>query len=166
MAEEAVCELRGEPLPERIEPQLELGFDASIPEDYIPDINQRLNMYQKLTSAGQEQKLKLYRQEMIDRYGKLPQSVKNLLEILNLRLWAQKLYIIKMQRKAEQVKLTFSPATPISTDELLKQIRGWGARARLVPEHSLLFKLKGLKEEEICPQLRQLLEPFMTKSDQ
>ncbi len=163
LMEEAVNELKGQPQPERIEPQIELGLHTRIPEDYLPDINQRLNMYQKLAQATEASQLELYRREMQDRYGRLPQSVELLLQVMGLRLYAQALYITKIQRQGNQVRLNFSPSTPLSVDKVIGLAQGKHSRIKLIQENNLLFKLKSVEEAEICPQLEQLLEPLVAE---
>lgn len=162
LMEEAVGELKGQPVQERIEPQIELGLCARIPEEYLPDINQRLNMYQKLAQASQPEQLEQYRQELEDRYGRLPEPVSRLLQVMDLRIYAQELYITKIQRHKKQVKLNFSSETPVPTDKIINLVSS-NPNARLTPDNSLVFTLKSQQEHNICPQLTELLNPLCHK---
>jgi transcription-repair coupling factor (superfamily II helicase) len=165
LVEEAISELRGQPKPERIEPQIELGIEARIPEDYIPDTNQRLNFYQKIAQAEHKQQLEAHRQEIEDRYGRLPPPVSRLLQVMDLRLLCQQLCITRIRRQGEQVRLDFSPSTPISPERVVSLIEKEKSRARLTPDNSLIFTLNPVTEDEICPRLKQLLEPLIAGSD-
>ncbi len=138
-----------------------MGLNTRIPEAYLPDINQRLNMYQKLAAATEQPQLESYRREMLDRYGRLPQSVELLLQVMGLRLYAQSLYITKIRRQGSQVRLSFRSATPLSVDKVISLAQGRHSRVRLIPENELLFTLKSVAETEICPQLEQLLKPLV-----
>ena len=57
LLEEAVGTLKGEGLPERVEPEIKLHIPAFIPEDYVPDPNQRLVIYKKLTQVGRAEEI-------------------------------------------------------------------------------------------------------------
>ncbi len=160
LMEEAVSELKGQPVQERIEPQIELELCARIPEEYLPDINQRLNMYQKLAQASQKEQLEQYSQEMQDRYGRLPEPVSRLLQVMDLRIYAQKLYVTKIQRNNMQVRLSFSSATPVATDKIISLVSS-NPNTRLAPDNGLIFTLKSQEEYDICPQLTKLLNPLI-----
>ncbi len=86
LMEEAVADLKGEPVAEAIDPEINIAVSAFIPEDYMPDIDQRLNMYRRLSRAGDADALADLKSELIDRFGPLPRSVSNLLLKVRLKI--------------------------------------------------------------------------------
>jgi transcription-repair coupling factor (superfamily II helicase) len=88
LMEEAVADLKGEPIEEEIDPEVNMASSAFIPEDYIPDIDQRLNMYRRLSRIQTAEALADIKAEMIDRFGPLPHTVNNLLVKVMLKLGA------------------------------------------------------------------------------
>ena len=79
LMEESVSELKGEQPVDDIEPEINLPMSAFIPEDYIADIDQRLSAYRRLSRIADMDEISAIKEELIDRYGKLPEEVSNLL---------------------------------------------------------------------------------------
>ena len=69
MMENAVRELRGEEVTPDIEPEIRLGISAYFPDDYIPDVNQRLFFYKRLASLRNPLELEEIKEEIRDRFG-------------------------------------------------------------------------------------------------
>jgi len=69
-------------------PTIDLPLDAFIPEDYVPDLETRLGMYQKLVKVEDIEQLEALRQEFQDRFGALPEEVQNLLYAVRIKLLA------------------------------------------------------------------------------
>src|SRR5437764_3321332 len=86
---EAVAEFKGEASAELAEVKVELPVDAHLPHDYIPGERLRLEAYKKIASATTEEDLAAVREELVDRYGELPQPVDNLLAVAAFRAHAR-----------------------------------------------------------------------------
>jgi transcription-repair coupling factor (superfamily II helicase) len=78
MLEETVRELKGEEVPPEIHSALNLGLDMRIPADYIADENQRLRAYRQIANAGTPADRERVEKELEDRYGPVPDAVRNL----------------------------------------------------------------------------------------
>jgi transcription-repair coupling factor (superfamily II helicase) len=85
MMEEAVMELRGQRRRVDVEPEIQLGFPAYIPDSYIPDENQRLVFYRRLSQAGSTAELDEISVELRERYGPIPPLVDSFLRVMDLR---------------------------------------------------------------------------------
>ncbi len=83
----AAAELKGGEAPE-YETVLDLGFEPYIPESYVPDITHRVNIYRRLSSASSPGEISDLENELADRFGKPPLSVKRLLKTCALKLKA------------------------------------------------------------------------------
>ncbi len=77
--------------------EVELRMPSLLPDDFIPDVNTRLSFYKRIASAKNEQDLEEIKVELIDRFGRLPDAARNLLDIARLRQQAQKLGIRKLE---------------------------------------------------------------------
>src|SRR2546422_6691036 len=93
LMEETVRELKGEEVPLEVHSALNLGLDIRIPSDYITDENQRLRTYRQIASAADSAARERLEKELEDRYGPVPDAVKNLLEYSALKTMAEKLGI-------------------------------------------------------------------------
>ncbi len=88
MLAEAVAELRGQK-PPMFEPiPFKIDFDAYLPYDYIPETENRLWAYQRLFTADKEEKIARIKEELQDRFGRLPDTAKNLVDFLTVRILA------------------------------------------------------------------------------
>ncbi|MDH6123089.1 transcription-repair coupling factor [Kitasatospora sp. GP82] len=96
MVGEAVAEFReslaggGEPEEEPLEVKIELPVDAHVPHDYAPGERLRLQAYRSIAAVNSEEDIVQVREELTDRYGKLPEAVENLLLVAGLRLFARR----------------------------------------------------------------------------
>ncbi|MBB5016738.1 transcription-repair coupling factor [Rehaibacterium terrae] len=76
--------------------EVELHIPALIPDDYLPDVHARLTLYKRIASARDNAALRELQVEMIDRFGLLPDPVKHLFAVAELRLQAEELGIRKL----------------------------------------------------------------------
>ncbi|MFC1682934.1 transcription-repair coupling factor [Candidatus Zixiibacteriota bacterium] len=89
LLDEAVRELKGEKIAAAPEPRLYLKVDAFIPDAYIPDEGQKVALCQRLSRAASLRAIDEIRQEMIDRYGQVPDSAQALLDVVAVSLLAR-----------------------------------------------------------------------------
>ena len=87
---------------------IDLGVSTYIPESYLPDINQRLLMYNKIASANSEKELKQIHIEMINRFGLLPLEIKNLFYNAELSIFAVDNNIEKISVSKNNLILKYS----------------------------------------------------------
>ncbi len=86
---EAVASFRGEGDTEPVEIRIDLPVDAHLPHDYVPGERLRLEAYKKLASVTDEAALADIEAELVDRYGAMPEPVRNLIEVARLRTVAR-----------------------------------------------------------------------------
>src|SRR6185295_13167689 len=103
MLERTVAELRGEDVTDEASVTINLGVDVAIPEDYISDMGQRLRTYKRVSSARDEEMLRVILTETQDRYGRLPQSVEQLFSYALLRRLAENLAVLSIDKTGEGV---------------------------------------------------------------
>jgi transcription-repair coupling factor (superfamily II helicase) len=113
LLEEAVSNLKGIPVKEQVVPQIALPCEGYIPEEYIPEMYQRLQMYKKLASATSEKEIQNIKEELIDRFGKYPEPVKWLLELMNIRMLAVKCNITTISTIQDKIYITLPTTTEL-----------------------------------------------------
>ncbi|QSB00780.1 transcription-repair coupling factor [Methylomonas sp. EFPC1] len=104
-------------------PEVDLQVAALIPEDYLPDIHARLVLYKRIASAETEDDLRKLKIEMIDRFGLLPDQVKALFAITELKQHAAHLGIRKIEAHATGGRIVFIASPQIDTGELILMIQ-------------------------------------------
>ena len=111
MVGEAVAEFReslanggAEPEEEPLEVKIELPVDAHVPHDYAPGERLRLQAYRSIAAVNSEADIQQVRDELVDRYGKLPEPVENLLLVAALRLYARRCGISDITLQGSNVR--------------------------------------------------------------
>jgi len=96
---------------------------ALIPDDYLPDVHNRLILYKRIASAEDGESLKELRIEMIDRFGMLPEATLNLFESTRLKQIAQELGILKLELAAEGGRIVFNDSPNIDPLKLIQMVQ-------------------------------------------
>ncbi|MFD8074393.1 transcription-repair coupling factor [Streptomyces sp. NPDC059718] len=99
-----------------LEVKVELPVDAHVPHDYAPGERLRLQAYRSIAAVNSEEDIKAVREELTDRYGKLPEPVENLLLVAGLRLLARRLGVCDITLQGNNVR--FSPVELRESQEL------------------------------------------------
>ncbi len=120
MLERTVQELRGEEIEEEISTQLNLGVDTRIPDDYIADMSQRLRTYKRIASARSDEELDRIRDEVADRYGRLPMPVENLFRYASVRREAEHVGVMAIDRVGESLSIKLGEKARVEPDRLLE----------------------------------------------
>jgi len=110
LLEQAIREIKGEK-EEEIKSKINLKGDIRIPEDYIPQMNLRLNLYKRISSVESLDSVERIKAEIRDRFGPLPPSVKNLLRYGVIKFLAQKIRIKAIDRVGSRLIFKFFPST-------------------------------------------------------
>lgn len=88
--------------------QIDLNVSAFIPDSFIEENNQKIEVYQNIALCENDENLQDITDEIIDRYGKMPIEVENLLDVSSIKILCKKLGIIKIIQKSEKILFTFS----------------------------------------------------------
>jgi transcription-repair coupling factor (superfamily II helicase) len=107
--------------------EVNLHLPALLPADYCPDVHERLSLYKRLSSAEDADALNTLAEEIIDRFGKIPEQTVALIETHKLRILAKPLGITKLDAHGESITLQFAnaatAATPIEPYDLIMLIQ-------------------------------------------
>ena len=156
MLEETVHELRGGKIKVHIEPDIQLGLPAYIPEAYIPDVNQRLVFYKKLANVEDRPELEELGYEMEDRFGPLPELVLALIEVMDLRRILRTYMVSAVAKRAALVTLHFHPDSPVQAERLVAFVQQDKRRSQLSPDLRLTLPLK--PDEDVIQAVKTLLQ--------
>ena len=119
-----VRELKGEDMPPEIHSTITLGVDLRIPNTYIGEEIQRLRTYKKLASVENAAEQQRVLDEMADRYGPVPDMVRQLAEFSLLRAIAQRLGVESIDRRQGFFNLKIHPEARISPENLMALVAG------------------------------------------
>jgi transcription-repair coupling factor (superfamily II helicase) len=158
LLEESIHELKGEKVPPRIEPTVNLPIPAYIPEDYVPDINQRLVIYKRLSAVPSDNAITDIEQELIDRYGTLPVQVEHLLEIARLKGLLRRYLILSVDFNAGQLILSFHQDADGSLEKILSLVSQGTSRFRFTPDLKLIARYQGAGGRNIISEIKNILK--------
>ena len=126
--ERAVTSLKAGEIPNPDEPltsgiEIELGIPAVIPDDYVYDVHLRLILYKRIAGAKTTAELDELKVEFIDRFGLLPEATKTLFRITELRLFAERIGIEKIDANDNGARILFTEQPDINPAKLIELIQ-------------------------------------------
>ena len=128
--------------------EVKLHIPALIPDDYLPDITTRLVLYKRVAAANSLEALREIQVEMIDRFGLLPEQVKNLFSQAMIRVKAQRLGIAEIEASHDGGSIAFTDQTQVAPLTLVKLIQG----------NPKMFSLSGSNKLRFSTELPDLAE--------
>jgi transcription-repair coupling factor (superfamily II helicase) len=131
--------------PLELSSEINLHLSALIPDDYLPDVHNRLILYKRISNAKNQDELDELQVEMIDRFGLLPEPVKNLFAVTSIKLDAELLGIRKIDAGNVGGRVEFAAETKIDPMRLVKMIQQQSKRFKLDGADRLRF-IEELKE--------------------
>jgi transcription-repair coupling factor (superfamily II helicase) len=124
LLDEVVKEMQGEEVKTEIDVQIDLDATCYIPDEYISDSSQKIEIYQDIALCKNEEDIQNVIDEMIDRFGNMPSEIENLIEIARIKILCKKLNISKVQGKRSFAVFTFELGEfNIDVNELAKNYR-------------------------------------------
>ncbi|HEX4918420.1 MAG TPA: transcription-repair coupling factor [Limnobacter sp.] len=103
--------------------EINLHTPALLPEEYCPDVHERLTLYKRLASAEDLDEIALIQEELIDRFGKLPEPAVALLDTHRLRILAKPLGMQKIDSSGEATVVQFDPQPNVDAGKIILMIQ-------------------------------------------
>ncbi len=138
LLEQAIQEIKGEQPPPRIDPDIRLKLEALIPEDYVPDPQQRMNLYKRLSRAAEPTEIDEIEEEIVDLYGQTPFQVSHLMQVMRIRLAMKEVRIQRLDYNEQDLVFSFDPETQVNPQILISWAQK-DRRIRLLPGDRLAF---------------------------
>ena len=120
IVEGAVKEAKGEKEPVRIDTVVDIPIPASIPASYIPRESERLSMYKRIALIETRDDLYDVQDELIDRYGDIPEETGNLLSIALIKAEASRIGITQLRIRDREIRFVFDKSAPIDGAKLIE----------------------------------------------
>lgn len=137
LMEDAISRLKGEPVTETLEPEINVPMSVFIPETYINDIDQRLMAYRRLAKMTELSDVSDFKSELIDRYGRLPQEAGNLLLKIMLKIMSVKAGVKRLDVNDRFLFLWFSELHQKRPFALLEMVDKNPERYGFLPDNGL-----------------------------
>jgi transcription-repair coupling factor (superfamily II helicase) len=151
LLEQTIRELKGEELEDDRRASVNLRIDLRIDATYIPDMNQRLSAYRRMASARTADEIEKLTEELSDRYGTPPASVRHLAEYARIRLLADLIGLESLDREGSAVVLKFRSDARVDPTLLLRLIQG-RADLKLLPPAVLRLEMSPAPGPRLRPE--------------
>lgn len=164
MLTEAVNEEKGIEETSSFDTVIDINVNAYIPDTYIANERQRLEVYKKIGTVENENDRDDMLEELIDRFGTPGENVQNLLTVSLLKAQAHRLYITEIKQIADELKLTFYEEAKINTEGIPKLVEKYGGRLKLYTKDSVYFiysmPVINRKKPQALEELKSLIGDF------
>jgi transcription-repair coupling factor (superfamily II helicase) len=164
MLETAVAELKGEKIEPKTEPVIDLKIMAVITEEYIENPDLRLSIYRKIASAKHLKSLEGLLEELKDRFGPPPEKTKRLLEIMELKILANKFLISRIQNITGRIQIIFAPETPATSEKIFSLYNTRKKILKFLPEGGIELDLRGKPWSDIFKELKRVMEELESEA--
>jgi len=159
MLNRAVKSLRSGKEPDLLSPlqattDVTLGVPALLPEDYCPDVHERLSLYKRFAGTHDFSELMGLREELVDRFGDLPDQAKSFYETHRLRLEMTGFGIKKIDAIPASIQIQFIPNPPIDPMKIIQLIQS-----------SKHIQLNGQDKLKVLPQKDREFERLEQRLD-
>ncbi|NTW70754.1 MAG: transcription-repair coupling factor [Eubacteriaceae bacterium] len=167
LLEEAVKGLMGEEVKEKVSTSIEIKADAYVPPAYISSEKQKYDLYRKISGIDSETEIHEIQEELIDRYGDVPYSLINLMNIAFIKNTASEIGIFSIKEMKDALKIIFDKNNYLSVHEIKELIKTNGIKFNPGDENmslsiknlgdgkkniaalkSLMVKIKSLKKND------------------
>ena len=158
IVDSAVREAKGEELPKDIDTVVDIPISANIPKRYIPREAERLSMYKRIAFIAAQADVYDVQDELIDRYGDIPEEVQNLIFIALIKAEAQRAYIQRLMVRDGEVRIVFDPEAPMDGAKLFAAANNI-AGAVMLPEEVPTIVIRRPKSDvkKLCSELTQIV---------
>ena len=120
LLDQAIAVLSDEEPEDRPDVYLELEYSGFIPDSYIAEPVEKMEVYKKIASITAEEELEGVFAEVQDRFGPLPDAVQSLLALAEIRILCRKLRIGSLRERGGEVEVEFSRVADISVDKAVR----------------------------------------------
>ncbi len=157
LMEEAVAQIKGEPITECLEPEINLPMSAYVAEDYVVDIDQRLSIYRRLAKMNDLKDIAAMKAELADRFGPLPEETENLLLKIMLRVLSVRAGIKRLDLYGQQLCLAFSETHQQRPLGIVQMITSGKQPYQFTPDHQFKTTLAKGTARAMLAQTKNIL---------
>lgn len=164
MLEDTINKIRGNISEDDIETTIDIKIDAYIPESYIKDQVQKIQVYKKIAAISSYDEMCEVQEEIEDRFSDIPVSVNNLINIAYLKSIANGMGIIEIKEVNDKINIIFAHKDKISkplVSKILSEYRRELA-IKLGDEPTIYYNLKGIKKENLITRLIEILKDLQS----
>lgn len=158
LLDEVVKEMQGIEVEKEEDVQIDMNISSYIPDEYIENSSQKIEVYQDIAVSKTEDDLKDVLDELIDRYGAVPEEVHNLIEIARIKQLCKKSNIIKIMQRKESIVFYFD-SSKFNPELINKIIKLYNNKIKFSPgkDSYITLKLESNSSKVIIDEVKRFL---------
>jgi transcription-repair coupling factor (superfamily II helicase) len=145
---DAVSGLKGEAPAEAFETTIDISVDAYIPDRFIPDEQQKLEIYKKIALITGQQDYFDVQEEIEDRFGEPPRPVVNLLDVARMKAHARDIGVVSVTQKGQNIVITFRADATVNVERLTAIVTKNPSRLLFTMAQSPYLTIRAHKDEK------------------
>jgi transcription-repair coupling factor (superfamily II helicase) len=161
LMEEAVADMKGEPILQPLDPEINIQLSAYFSEAYVPDIDQRMFLYRRLARMSELQEIADMRAELTDRFGPLPEEATHLLFKIMLKVLARQAGVARLDLRERMLVLTFSAVHVQDASAVAALVHRSPQHFELSPDGVLKARLAAQGTVGQLAQVRNILQAII-----
>ena len=163
LLDEAMRELKGEAVGESADPDIRISVSAYIPNDYVPDNNQKMSFYQRLADTQRVVDLLAIQEEMVDRFGRLPEPAQALMHLMEIKIMARQLGLAAVHLEKSRLSLVFPEGRQVAPTDVQRLVEKSSVQLEFALGHRLSIgvNLHGRDEQERLEQSRDVMQEIL-----
>ena len=168
LLEEAMREVQGETITSELETRVDLRVNAYLPDSYIADEQLRMEMYRRIAVLSSDADREDIIDELIDRFGDMPEVVNTLLDVSQLRYLCNREGIAQVSHRSESLVMRLDARYVKDPLMLLTALRETDARLQLVekPAPAITMRFPGIKDRELLAEALKIMRLLSQKMDE
>ncbi len=160
LLDEVVKEMKGIEVKEEADVQIDLNVTSYIPEEYIENSDQKIEIYQNIALCKNEEDIQNVIDEIIDRFGNMPNELENLISIARIKYLAKALNIEKVISKKTAVVFTFSPSASQREFDISGLVEKYGTKIKFSAgiKQMITLEIGTSNEKDILNEVTKFLK--------
>ena len=162
LLEEALNDLQEKEVEEEIEPEVNIPVEAFIPKDFIEETSLRLMFYKRFSLARSRDELVQIFDELSDRFGKPPEPVRNLRDVVSVKIGCRLLRAPKLDAGPSAIRIELHEDTTLAPDKVLDLVEESRGRMELKSDMSIVYSLRPDESVDALETSRELVDKLLT----
>ena len=161
MLDEAIRELKGETGPEEeISSAIDLSVNAYIPSTYVKNESQKLSLYKRIALIETREDALDMTDELLDRYGEVPQPVMRLMDVALLRYKAGKAKISLIEQKGQEIRFVLKPVGTMDYEKVMDLVGRYPRKLRIAPEKepTFIYDVRGIPKKSLMKEVEEMID--------
>lgn len=158
LLDEVIKQMQGIEEVEEKDIQIDLAVSCYIPEEYIENSGQKIEVYQDIALCKTEEDIQNVIDEIIDRYGQMPSEVENLIEIVRIKNLGRRANILKITQKKDGVVFLYDNSK-FNMDIVMNLVKKYNRKVKFSPgiEPYITLILEGKNDKEKLKEIEEFL---------